>query len=151
MNLHARMFLLTLALAATLISGCSGSRQLQTPGQSAEFAIEVADGESPDNWTLASQPSHEAAQAWADRKTIVDLGRRLNREGSSWACETARKSVGLAALGYFDHNDYVVLTKNATEENVPPNRIATLLHDITTLHYRELVLVTTSVCGPYHS
>ena len=143
------------ALIATVLAGacggCSGGRELRTPGQAAGFVVEVAGGESPGDWKLASNPSAEAAQAWADRVTIGDLGRRLRSEGSSWTCEFAHKAVGLGSIGYFDENDSGIVTREATGMGVGSNRISPTLRDIVTLRFREFVLITTSFCGPYKS
>jgi hypothetical protein len=143
-------WLLPLA-AATALAGCSQSRELQTQGQTAGFVVQVAGGESPTNWKLASTPSAEAARAWASRSTIADLGRRLRSEGSAWACEFAHKSVGLGSIGYFNENDSGIVSRQAAEIGVDHRKITQTLHDIVALHFRELVLAVTSICGPYKS
>jgi len=146
----ARCLLLAL-VAATALAGCSQSRELKTQGQAAGFVVQVAGGESPSNWTLASTPSAEAAQAWTNRAVSANLGRRLRREGSAWACEFAHKSVGLGSIGYFDENDSGIVSREAAQMGVAAPQIAQTLHDVVALHFRELVLVTTSICGPYKS
>jgi hypothetical protein len=145
---HVAKWLLPLA-AATALAGCSQSRELQTQGQTAGFVVQVAGGESPTSWKLASTPSTEAAQAWANRSTIADLGRRLRSEGSTWACEFTHKSVGVGSLGDFDEEDSGIVSRQAAAMGVGHQKIAQTLHDIVALHFRELVLVATSICGPY--
>jgi hypothetical protein len=130
------------------LGGCSEGRELRTSGQAGGFVVEVAGGESPDAWKLASSPTTEAAQAWADRTTVSDLGRRLRKEGSLWACEFAHKSIGLGSIGYFDENDSSIETKEGASLGIKPNLVAATLHDIVALRFRELVLVTTNICGP---
>ncbi len=142
---------MTLTLLATVFGGCSESRELRTSGQAAGFVVEVAGGESPADWQLASKPTAKAVQAWGDASVISDLGRRLRGEGSSWACEFALKSVGLGSIGYFDETDPPIVTREAAAKGVRSDLISALLHDVVTLHYREFVLVTTSICGPYKS
>jgi hypothetical protein len=138
-------------LLAAAFGGCSEGRELRTPGQAAGFVVEVAGGESPGNWKLASKPAAEAAQAWSDRAAVDDLGHRLRSEGSSWACEFAHKSVSLGSIGYFNENDSRIETMEATGLGVRSDRISATLHDIVTMPYQEFVLVTTSICGPYKS
>ncbi len=140
-----------LTLLAAIVGGCSEARELSTSGEAAGFVVEVAGGESPDSWKLASKPTAKAVQAWGDRDIIRDIGRRLRNEGSSWACEFVHKSVGLGSIGYFNENDGPIVTKEAASLGVKSNRISALLHDVVTLHFREFVLVTTSICGPYKS
>jgi hypothetical protein len=142
---------LTLTLLAAAFGGCSEGRELRTSGQAAGFVVEVAGGESPADWKLASKPAAKAAQAWADASVISDLGRRLRSEGSSWTCEFAHKSVGLGSIGYFDENDSPIVTREAAALGVRSDLISAMLHDVVTLHFREFVLVTTSICGPYKS
>jgi hypothetical protein len=142
---------LTLTLLPAALGGCSEGRELRTSGQAAGFVVEVAGGESPADWKLASKPTAKAAQAWADASVISDLGRRLRSEGSSWTCEFAHKSVGLGSIGYFDETDSPIVTKEAAALGVKSDLISAMLHDVVTLHYREFVLVTTSICGPYRS
>lgn len=151
MGLRGCATILTLTLLAVAFGGCSDDKELSTSGQAAGFVVEVAGGESPDAWKLTSKPTPQAAQAWADRDIIGDIGRRLRSEGSSWACEFAHKSVGLGSIGYFDENDSPIVTKEAADLGIDSNLISGLLRDVVTLHYRELVLVTTSICGPYRS
>jgi hypothetical protein len=140
-----------LALLATVLGACSQSRELRTQGQASGFVVQVAGGESPGSWSLASGPTPEAAQAWADRSTIADLGHRLRAEGSAWTCEFAHKSVGLGSIGYFNENDSGIMTREATGMGIKPGLVAATLHDVVALRFRELVLVTTSICGPYKS
>ena len=142
---------LTLTLLPAALGGCSEGRELRTSGQAAGFVVEVAGGESPADWKLASKPTAKATQAWADASVIGDLGRRLRSEGSSWTCDFAHKSVGLGSIGYFDENDSPIVTKEAAALGVRSDLISAMLHDVVTLHFREFVLVTTSICGPYKS
>jgi hypothetical protein len=151
MRLQGYATILTLTLLAAAFGGCSEARELSTSGQAASFVVGVAGGESPEGWKLASKPTAKAAEAWADRDIIGDIGRRLRSEGSSWACEFAHKSVGLGSIGYFDENDSPIVTREAANLGINSNLISALLHDVVTLHYREFVLVTTSICGPYKS
>jgi hypothetical protein len=148
-TLYAPLLPVIALLATTALAGCSGGRELRTPGQAAGFVVEVAGGESPGDWKLASKASAEASQAWADRQTLADFGRRLRSESSSWACEFAHKSVGLGSIGYFDENDSGIVSREAAGEGIASARITALLHDVVALRYRELVLATTSICGPY--
>lgn len=151
MNLRRYAAALTLALLAAALGGCSEGRELRTSGQAAGFVVEVAGGESPSDWKLSSKPTAKAAEAWADASVISELGDRLRSEGSAWACEFAHKSVGLGSIGYFDENDPPIVTREAAAVGVRSDLIAALLHDVVTLHFRELVLATTSICGPYKS
>jgi hypothetical protein len=148
-NLRGALAAAALTLLAATFAGCSGGRDLGTPGQAAGFVVEVAGGESPGDWTLSGKPAAEARQAWTDRQRIVDLGRRLRREGSSWACEFAHKSVALGSIGSFNANDSGIVSRQAAEQGIGSKAIAALLHDVVALRYRELVLATTSICGPY--
>ncbi len=145
---HIAAVALALLFAASA-AGCSTARELRTSGQAAGFVVEVAGGEPPADWKLASDPTAKAVQAWNDAPIISDMGRRLRSEGSAWACEFAHKSVGLGSIGYFDENDSPIVTKEAAAKGVKPSLIAALLRDVVTLHYREFVLLTTSICGPY--
>lgn len=142
---------MTLTLLPAALGGCSEGRELRTPGQAAGFVVDVAGGESPADWKLASDPTAKATQAWGDASIISDLGRRLRSEGSSWTCEFAHKSVGLGSIGYFDETDSPIVTKEAAALGVKSALISAMLRDVVTLHYREFVLVTTSICGPYKS
>jgi len=149
-NLFWRSTLVTaLILFTPVLGGCSDDRELRTPGQAAGFVVEIAGGESPDSWKLASRPTAEAAQAWADRASIGDLGRRLRKEGDLWTCEFAHKSIGLGSIGYFDENDSSIETREGASLGIRPDLVSATLHDIVALRFRELVLVTTSICGPY--
>jgi hypothetical protein len=130
------------------LGGCSEGRELRTSGQAGSFVVAVAGGESSEAWKLASNPTAEATQAWADRNTISDLGRRLRREGSTWTCEFAHKSVGLGSIGNFDENDSSIQTREGASLGVKQGLVSATLHDIVALHFRELVLVTTNICGP---
>ncbi len=137
-----------IAIAAAL-SGCSSSRELRTRGQAAGFTVEVAGGEPASDWRLAAKATPAATQAWADRRQIADLGRRLREEGSAWTCEFAHKSVGLGSLGNFDETDSGIQTREGAAKGIAPERVAATLSDIVTMHFREFVLLTTSICGPY--
>lgn len=137
-------------LAAT-VGGCSEARELSTSGQASSFVVGVAGGESPEGWKLTSKPTTRAVQAWANRDIIGDIGRRLRSEGSSWACEFAHTSIGLGSIGYFDENDGPIVTRDAASLGINSGLISALLHDLVLLHFRELVLVSTSICGPYKS
>lgn len=149
MNLLWRSTGVALLIAFTpTLGGCSQGRELRTTGQAGGFVVEVAGGESPDAWRLTSKPTAEAAQAWADRTTISDLGRRLRREGSTWTCEFAHKSVGLGSIGYFDENDSSIQSREGASLGVKQELVSATLHDIVALRFRELVLVTTNICGP---
>jgi hypothetical protein len=149
-NLSWRSTTVTLLIVFTpVLGGCSGDRELRTPGQAAGFVVEIAGGESPDSWQLASKPTAEAAQAWADRVRIGDLGHRLRQEGSLWTCEFAHKSIGLGSIGDFNENDSAIETREGASLGVKQDLISATLRDIVALHYRELVLVSTSICGPY--
>ena len=154
MNLCGGATILTLTFLGVVLGGCSEGRELRTSGQAAGFAVEVAGGESPGNWKLASKPTAKAAQAWGDRAAIGGLGRRLRSEGSPWACEFVHKLVGLGSIGNsFNGNDISIVTGEATDSGIRSDRISAMLHDVVALrsHFGEFVLVTTSICGPYKS
>ncbi len=148
MNLPGRSAATALSLVIVL-GGCSSSRELRTQGQAAGFAVEVAGGEPASDWSLAAKPTPGAAQAWADRRQIADLGRRLREEGSAWTCEFAHKSVGLGSIGSFNENDSGIETREGAAKDIDPKRVAATLNDIVTMHFREFVMITTSICGPY--
>jgi hypothetical protein len=140
---------LTISLLAMVLGGCSDSRELRTQGQAAGFVVEVAGGESAAAWKLGPKPTVDAILAWSNRDKIADLGRRLRSEGSKWTCEFAQKSIGLGSIDSFNKNDSHIETRDATEMGVPKDLITPTLQDIVTLHYREFVLIATSICGPY--
>jgi len=148
-NLYPLATVTAVALLTAALGGCSGDRELATQGQAAGFVVEVAGGESAGSWELASKHTAEAAQAWSDRTQIADFGRRLRGEGAAWTCEFAYKAVGLGSIGNFNQNDSGIVTREAAALGIPSGRIAATLRDLVTMRYRELVLVTTSICGPY--
>ena len=87
MNLVCRFTGAALLIAfIPALAGCSEGRELRTSGQAGSFVVAVAGGESSGAWKLASKPTAEAAQAWADRATISDLGRRLRLYVRGWTC-----------------------------------------------------------------
>ncbi|MGC2372460.1 MAG: hypothetical protein WA484_01175 [Solirubrobacteraceae bacterium] len=144
---------LAVALAvATALAGCSSSsRELRTPGQSAGFVTEVASGEPYGDWHLASHASPQAAQAWAARARIGDLGRRLRGEEASWMCEMGQKLVTLGTVGAvtsFDSNDIEIVTKQGLQAGAKPNNISAMMHDASTIPFRDMTLATVAVCGP---
>jgi hypothetical protein len=150
-----RLGLRTAAVALTLVTalaGCSGSsRELRTPGQAAGFVAAVALGEPPDGWHLASHASRQAAQAWAARSAIADLGRRLRGEEAPWTCEAAHKLVALGTVGgitSFNANDVGITTGEALQVGAKPDRIAALMHDARTIPFRDLALLAVATCGP---
>ncbi|HEV7937729.1 MAG TPA: hypothetical protein VGP18_06865 [Solirubrobacteraceae bacterium] len=144
-----RLAISTIALLAIVLGGCSDGRELQTQGQASGFVVQVAGGESAGDWKLGSKPTVEASLAWSNRAIIADLGRRLRSEGSKWTCEFAHESIGLGQNGYFDENDFGIMTRNGAEMGVPKNLVSPTLRDLVTLHFREFVLIATSICGPY--
>jgi hypothetical protein len=146
---------LTVALAATAFAGCSSapshSGELRAPGQAAGFVAELAWGEPSSGWQLASHASQQAVEAWKDRDAMGDLGRRLRSEDASWACELAQKLVSLGAVGAitsFDENDVSIVTNEALKAGAKPDRISATIHDASTVPFRDLALVTVTICGP---
>jgi hypothetical protein len=154
--------LLTLMAAAVTVaalSGCSNSsRELRTPAQAAGFIAEVAAGEPYDGWQLAGGASTQAAQAWAARVRLADLGHRLRSAARgpasgepTWTCEMARQLVSLGAVGgvtSFDITDVEIVTKEATQMGHKHADIAAMLHDASTIPFRDLAMATAVACGP---
>lgn len=150
-----------LATAAT-IAGCSGSssRELRTPAQSAGFVAEVASGEPYGDWNLASDASQQAVQAWAARTRIEDLGRKLRSatpllspksEELTWTCVMAHELISLGTVGgitSFNENDVGIVTRQALQGGVQQNQIPAMIHDASTVPFRDLALATSVVCGP---
>jgi hypothetical protein len=151
-----------LAIAAMVFAGCSGSspRELRTPGQSAGFVAEVASGEPSGDWTLSSDASQQAVQAWAARTRIEDLGRKLRSatpllspEGQelTWTCLIAHELVNLGIVGgitSFNNDDVEIVTKQALQGGVEPDHINPVIQDTKTIPFRDLALTTAVVCGP---
>lgn len=150
-----------LAVAATTFAGCSGSslRELRTPGQSAGFIAEVASGEPYGDWNLASDAPQQIVRTWAARSEIDDLGRKLrsatpllssNGQELTWTCIMAHELVNLGSVGgitSFDDNDVGIVTRQALQSGVGQNHIAAMIHDASTIPFRDLALATSVVCG----
>jgi hypothetical protein len=157
-----RTLAVVLATAATMLAGCSdsSSRQLRTPAQSAGFVAEVASGEPYGDWSLASDASQQAARAWAARTRIADLGRKLRSatpllsptyQELTWTCVMAHELISLGTVGgitSFNHDDVEIVTKQALQSGVEQNRIPAMIHDASTVPFRDLALATSVVCGP---
>lgn len=153
-----------LAIATTL-AGCSdSSKELRTQGQVAGFVAEVALGEPYGDWKLASDAPRQAVQTWAARVRIDDLGHRLRsssrlpEEGSgqepSWTCAMARQLVSLGAVGSvtsFDQNDVEIVTRDALRAGVKQDLIPPMIHDASTVPFRDLAIATAVACGPHVS
>jgi hypothetical protein len=151
---------------ATTLAGCSSSseklrtaaQELRTPGQSMGFVAEVASGEPYGDWQLASNASQQAAQAWAARTTIGDLGNKLRgaaflspHGNASWRCEMARNLVSLGAVGEitsFNSDDVGVVTGDAMRLGVKQGEISAMIHDASTVPFRDLAIATAVACGP---
>jgi hypothetical protein len=148
----------TLALA-TALAGCSSSSwELRTPAQAAGFVSEVASGEPYGDWRLAGDATQQADQAWAARATVAELGRNLRSGpyvsipgGASWSCEMARNLVSLgavAAVTSFNSDDVGIVTRKAQALGVDNRRIWAMIHDASTVPFRDLAIATAVVCGP---
>ncbi|HEX4115290.1 MAG TPA: hypothetical protein VHY18_05395 [Solirubrobacteraceae bacterium] len=147
------------AIAIASLCGCSNSsRELRTPAEADGFVAEVASGEPYGEWKLANGASLQAAQAWAARATIGDLGRRLQNAAkletpgnATWTCEMARNLVGLGAVSEvtsFDSFDVEAVTREAVKLGYKRDEIAAMTHDASTVPFRDLAIATAVVCGP---
>jgi hypothetical protein len=150
-----------LAIATTL-AGCSNSsKELRTPGQAAGFVVEVASGEPYDDWTLASDASRQAVQAWKARVQIGELGNKLRDappmgpgavvRGANWTCAMTSHLVSLGTAGgitSFNTDDVEIATNEALTENIKPGPISAMIHIAETVPFRDLALATALVCGP---
>jgi hypothetical protein len=147
------------AAAIATLSGCSSSSQeLRTPADAAGFVAEVASGEPYGEWKLANNASPQAAQAWAARATIGDLGRRLQNAAKdetagdpTWTCEMARNLVSLGAVSEvtsFDGVDVGIVRREASQLGYKQDEIAAMIHDASTVPFRDLAIATAVVCGP---
>jgi hypothetical protein len=147
------------AVTIASLCGCSSSSQeLRTPADADGFVAEVAAGEPYGEWKLANGASPQAAQAWAARATIGDLGRRLRNAAkveatgnATWTCEMARNLVGLGAVSEvtsFDSFDAGAVSKEASQLGYKPAEIAAMIHDASTVPFRDMAIATAVVCGP---
>jgi hypothetical protein len=157
-----RTLTVVLATAAMTLAGCSGSssRELRTPAQAAGFVAEVASGGPYGDWSLASDASQQAVQAWAARTRIDDLGRKLRSatpllspagQELTWTCVMAHELIGLGTVGgitSFNNDDVGIVTKQALQSGVEQNHIPAMIHDASTVPFRDLALATSVVCGP---
>ena len=63
----------------------------------------------------------------------------------------AYKLVSLSAVGSvtsFNNDDIGYVTKEALQAGIKQNQISTMIHDASTIPFRDLALATTAVCGP---
>jgi hypothetical protein len=152
-------YIIAAALSTGALTGCSSSsKELRTTAQAAAFVSAVTSGEPYGDWKLASGASRQA-QAWAARATLGDLGRKL-RSGppdpstagdASWTCEMARKLVSLGAVGEvssFNSDDVGIVTRDAQQLGIKQSQISTMVHDASTVPFRDLAIATAVVCGP---
>ncbi len=148
----------TAAAIATLSSCSNSSRELRTQADAAGFVAEVASGGPYGEWKLANGASPQADQAWAARATIGDLGRRLQNAAKdetagnpTWTCEMARNLVSLGAVSEvtsFDGVDVGIVTSEAGKLGYKQDEIAAMIHDASTVPFRDLAIATAVVCGP---
>jgi hypothetical protein len=138
--------ILTLALAAALLSGCGNSGELRSSEQAETFLVDVAHGGKITDWRLAGGASKDADRVWAERNTIQDLSRRLRREGKAWACQVAEDSAQLGSIGSFNANDRRSVLHNAQGLGANGREIEALLGDVLKLSNRDLLKTTAAVC-----
>jgi hypothetical protein len=121
----------------------------------------VAAGERYGDWKLASNPSRQAVDAWAARATIAELGRKLRdaplppaeggRQEPGWTCAMAYKLVSLGAVGSvtsFNNDDIGYVTKDALQAGIKQGQISAMIHDASTVPFRDFAVATAAVCGP---
>jgi hypothetical protein len=160
--LTPRTLAVPLAIVASTLAGCSGSssRELRTPGQSEGFVAEAASGEPYSDWNLTSNASLQATQAWAARAKIEDLGHKLRSAlpllpssgpEPTWTCVMAHELVNLGTAGgtpHFEEDDVKIVIRNAREKGIAQNQITAMIHDASTIPFRDLAVATSVVCGP---
>jgi hypothetical protein len=78
---------------------------------------------------------------------VQDLGHRLRTEGA-WACLFAEQSGQVHKFGVFSPGDRAAVISGARSEGIAMDRIAPMLHDVTTLPESVLIAVTETICLP---